>query len=301
MTDRMRIFDRELVRRRRARLGRHLATAGFLVAEVAERLLERLDDVRRSFPKALVLGGHRGALSRGLAARAGIETVVTVDPLGMMLEGEPGLRLVGDEEALPLAADSVDLALSVMHLHWVNDLPGTLVQVRRSLTPDGLLLAALPGNDTLFELRQALMQAELECEGGVSPRVSPFLDVRDAGMLLQRAGFALPVVDVDRIRVSYADPLQLMRELARMGESNALLERRKGPLKRWTLVRACEIYRERFGDADGRVPATFDMLFLSAWKPHESQPKPLRRGSGRIDLAQALGVPPGEKGGSGAA
>jgi hypothetical protein len=179
-----------------------------------------------------------------------------------------------------------------MLLHWVNDLPGTLVQLRSCLAADGLLLLALPGGETLFELRQSLMAAELECEGGASPRVSPFTDVRDAGSLLQRAGFALPVVDVDRITVSYADPLRLMRELGRMGESNALIERRPGPLRRLTLLRACEIYRERFGDAAGRVPATFDILFLTAWKPHPGQPKPLARGSGRISLAEALGVPP---------
>jgi SAM-dependent methyltransferase len=194
---------------------------------------------------------------------------------------------------LPFGEGRFDAVLSGMQLHWVNDLPGTLVQLNRALVPDGLLLLALPGGETLIELRQSLMAAELELEGGASPRVSPFLDVRDAGMLLQRAGFALPVVDVDRITVSYADPLRLMRELGAMGEANALHARRSGPLRRWTLARACETYRERYGSPeDGRVPATFDILFLTAWKAHPDQPKALRRGSGRVDLAAALGKPP---------
>ena len=182
--------------------------------------------------------------------------------------------MVVDAEALPFAADRFDLVLSPMILHWVNDLPGTLVQLRDCLAPDGLLMLALPGGETLAELRQCLTRAELECEGGASPRVSPFADVRDAGSLLQRAGFALPVVDVDRITVSYADPLRLLRELGRMGEGNALLQRRPGPLRRLTLARACQLYGELFGDAEGRVSATFDILFMAGWKPHPSQQQP---------------------------
>jgi NADH dehydrogenase [ubiquinone] 1 alpha subcomplex assembly factor 5 len=291
MTDRMRIFDRRLVRQRRARFARGFATAGFLVEEVADRLLDRLADIRRSFPRTLVLGAHRGLLEAGLQGRFGIDLLVATDTVPGMLEGGRAPRVLADEEALPFAADRFDAALSVMLLHWVNDLPGLLVQLRHCLAPDGLLLLAMPGGESLFELRQALMQAELECEGGVSPRVSPMADVRDAGSLLQRAGFALPVVDVDRITVTYADPLRLMRELARMGESNALRQRRPGPLRRGTVARACEIYRETFGDEDGRVPATFDILFMAAWKPHASQPKPLPRGSGKISLAEALRAP----------
>ena len=210
-----------------------------------------------------------------------------------MLEGCPGQRVVADEEALPFGADRFDLATSVQLLHWVNDLPGTLAQLRYTLRPDGLLLLALPGGETLAELRAALLDAELEVEGGAGPRVSPFLDVRDAGALLQRAGFALPVVDVDRLRVSYPDPLALLRDLRAMGETNALVERRKG-LRRETLARALSLYAERHGEgADGRVTATFDIVFLTAWKPHPSQQRPLRRGSGQVDLAQALGRTPG--------
>lgn len=286
---RMRVFDRGLVRRRRERLARGFAEHGFLVREVADRLADRLADVRRAFPRALVLGGEGRLAAATFAGRFGVELLVVADGSAAMLAGCPAPAVVADEEALPFAADSLDLALGLFTLHWVNDLPGTLAQLRRCLAPDGLLLLALAGGETLIELRRALTEAELEVEGGASPRVSPFADVRDAGSLLQRAGFALPVVDSDRIAVRYADPLRLMRELSAMGEGNALLRRRPGPLRRATLARAGAIYRERFGGADdGRVPATFEILFLTAWKPHAGQPKPLPRGSGRVDLAEAL-------------
>lgn len=287
----MRLFDRGLVRRRRERLARGFESHGFLVREVAARLVDRLEDIRRGFPSALVLGGHGGLLGPVLQGRFGVERLVVADGAPAMLAGAPGLAVAADEELLPFAPESLDAVLGVLTLHWVNDLPGTLVQLRSCLKPDGLLLLAFLGGETLSELRQALTEAELEEEGGASPRVSPFTDVRDAGSLLQRAGFALPVVDVDRVTVSYGDALRLMRELGRMGEANALLRRRLGPLRRATLARACAIYAERFGDAAGRVPATFDVLFLTAWKPHASQPKPLPRGSGKVSLAEALRAP----------
>jgi NADH dehydrogenase [ubiquinone] 1 alpha subcomplex assembly factor 5 len=298
MTEPMLVFDRPLVRLRRQRLAAGMEDACFLVREVAERLLERLDDIRRLFRRVLVLGASAGLVETALAGRAGVELLVAADDTSAMLAG-PGLPVVADAELLPFAPDRFDLVLSTMVLHWVNDLPGTLAQLRGCLAPDGLLLAAMPGGDTLTELRQALTRAELECEGGVSPRVSPFADVRDAGALLQRAGFALPVVDVDRITVSYADPLRLLRELGRMGESNALLRRRSGPLRRATLARALTLYQEQFGDAEGRVPATFDIVFMAAWKPDPSQQQPARRGSGRVRLADALRVPGGRRSGHG--
>ncbi|HEX6014042.1 MAG TPA: methyltransferase domain-containing protein [Geminicoccaceae bacterium] len=296
----MRVFDRRLVRRRRERFARDFASAGFLVEEVADRLLDRLSDVRRAFPRVLLLGAPRGLLEPALAERVGAELLVAADSApGMLAPGTGALRVAADEEALPFGPDRFDAVLSPMLLHWVNDLPGTLIQLRSCLAPDGLLLLAMPGGDTLLELRRSLTLAELECEGGASPRVSPFADVRDAGSLLQRAGFALPVVDVDRITVSYAHPLRLLGELGRMGEGNALLQRRPGPLRRRTLERACEIYLESFGDGHGRVPATFDILFMTAWKPDPSQPQPLARGSGRISLAEALRIPGDDPRGSG--
>ena len=289
----VRVFDRGLVRRRRERAAASLPGADFLVREVGDRLVERLGDLRREFGTALVLGGHRGRFADALAAQPSVGGLVVADSSLAMLEGCPGQRVVADEEALPFGADRFDLATSVQLLHWVNDLPGTLAQLRYTLRPDGLLLLALPGGETLAELRAALLDAELEVEGGAGPRVSPFLDVRDAGALLQRAGFALPVVDVDRLRVSYPDPLALLRDLRAMGETNALVERRRG-LRRETLARALSLYAERHGEgADGRVTATFDIVFLTAWKPHPSQQRPLRRGSGQVDLAQALGRTPG--------
>ena len=290
MSEAMRVFDRGLVARRRARFARRFDVAGFLVEETIARLLDRLADVQREFRRVLVLGAPLGRVEAALAGRWGGDLLVASDQVPAMLSGR-GLRVAADPEALPFAQDRFDLILSPMVLHWVNDLPGTLIQLRHCLAPDGLLLAGLPGGETLAELRQCLTQAELECEGGASPRVSPFADVRDAGSLLQRAGFALPVVDVDRITVSYADPLRLLRELGAMGEGNALHQRRRGPLRRTTLVRACELYGELFGGADGRVPATFDLLFFSGWKPHASQQQPARRGSASVRLADALRVP----------
>lgn len=288
----MTVFDRRAVRRHRDRAAPGLGAHGFLFAEVAARLVDRLDDVKRDFPTALDLGCHGGALAAALGGRGGVETLVQCDLSPAMARaaaanGHP--TLAADEEALPFAAASFDLVMSALSLHWVNDLPGTLVQVRRALRPDGLFLGAMLGGETLGELRGALIEAELAAAGGASPRVSPFVDVRDAGNLLHRAGLALPVTDVDRITVTYAEPITLMRELRGMGESNAVAERRRGPSRRATLLRAAELYAERFAQADGRIPATFEVVYLTAWAPHPSQQKPLAPGSAAGRLADALG------------
>ena len=282
------IFERPLVRRRRERASTTMAQADFLILEVAARLAERVTEVRREFPLGLVLGGHGGRLAAALQDCPGVGRLVTADHSRGMLAGCAGPLVVADEEALPFGPNRFDLVVSGQVLHWVNDLPGTLAQLRYCLKPDGLLLLAMPGGETLGELRETLLDAELELEGGAGPRVSPFLELRDAGALLQRAGFALPVADMDRIRVSYPDPLALLRDLRAMGETNALVERRR-TLRRATLARALELYAARHGDEAGRVAATFDIVFLTAWKPHASQPRPLTRGSGRIDLATVLG------------
>ena len=210
------------------------------------------------------------------------------------------LSVAADEEALPFGDGTLDLVVSALALQFVNDLPGTLVQIRRSLKPDGLFLAALLGGDTLTELREAFAAAEAEVEDGVSPRVAPFADLRELGALLQRAGFALPVTDVDRLTVRYGSPFDLMHDLRRMGATNALVERSRRPLKRRTLARMAEIYGERFADADGRIRATFEIVWLSGWAPHESQQQPLKPGSAQRRLADALGakeIPAGEKAG----
>ncbi len=285
------VFDRVALRRQRDRTAPHLAGYDFLIREVAERLLERLCDVRRGFALALELGCHTGQLGRMLRDRKAVDQVIQTDFSLAMARRVEGRRLVADEEALPFGAETFDLVLSCFSLHWINDLPGTLVQVRHALKPDGLFLAAMPGGTTLYELREALMRAELELDGGAGLRVSPFVDLRDAGALLQRAGLAMPVADVETITVTYQEPLKLVQELRGMGEANALAQRERKPLRRATLLRAMEIYRELFADGRGRVPATFQVLMLSGWKPAPDQPQPLRRGSGRVSLGDALAPP----------
>jgi len=279
------IFDRRLVRARRARAAA-LGPSIFLLERVAEDLSDRLATVLRQFDRAVDLGTPTDVVGRLLAASGKVGTVIRA------ADGRYGqsLGLVADEEALPFRDGSLDLLVSALALQFVNDLPGTLAQVRRALKPDGLFLAALVGGDTLTELRQAFAAAEAEIEDGISPRVAPFADVRDMGALLQRAGLALPVTDVDRVTVRYASPIALMHDLRRMGATNPLAERSRHPLRRTTLQRMMEIYAERFADRDGRVRATFEIIWLSGWAPHESQQKPLAPGSARQRLADALGV-----------
>lgn len=288
------VFDRRLLRARRAR-AIALGPATFLIERVAEDFADRLAAVLRHFDRAVDLGTPTGALRRVLAASGKVGTVVaagTAAGAARAVTGteETGLAVAADEEALPFADGTLDLVVSALALQFVNDLPGTLVQIDRALKPDGLLLAALVGGDTLTELRQSFAAAEAEIENGVSPRVAPFADVRDMGGLLQRAGFALPVTDVDRLVVRYASPLALMHDLRRMGATNSLEARRRSPLKRATLARMMEIYRERFADPDGRIRATFEIVWLSGWAPHASQQQPLKPGSARTRLADALGV-----------
>lgn len=285
----IRIFDLSAVRQHRARAATSRRRADFLFLEAAERLADRLEDLRRRFPCALDLGSRDGTLSRVLHGRGGIEWLVAADAALAFAKAAPPPRLVAEAEALPFAPAAFDLVLSNLTLHWTNDLPGALLQLRRMLKPDGLLLASLFGGDTLDELRRVLMEAEIAEEGGVSPRISPFADLRDLGALLQRAGFALPVIDSDTIEVTYADALALMRDLRWMGESNAVALRRRNFTRRATLLRAAELYREGVVRADGRIPARFQIITLTAWAPHETQQKPLAPGSAAARLADALG------------
>jgi len=296
------VFDRSTLRQRRDRAARHWDRQAFLKREIAGRLAERLGEVRRTFPLALDLGCHGDEMVRALGTSKMVAEVVRVD-LGLgFARRANGPALVADEEALPFAAHQFDLVLSAMDLHWVNDLPGTLLQIARILRPDGLFLGAMLGGATLWQLRRVLAAAESEIEGGLSPRVSPFAELHDAAGLLQRAGFALPVADSETIEVQYDDALALMRELGAMGESNLVVERRRGFTRRATLLRAAEIYRERFASPSGKVAASFEVLFLHGWAPHPSQPKPLRPGSAAHRLAAALGSierSAGEKAGRG--
>jgi SAM-dependent methyltransferase len=283
------IFDRALLRRRQRR-AQALGPSTFLLDRVVEDVADRLGAVLRRFDVAADLGTPGDALRRVLAASGKVGTIV---------EGSGDAIEVG-EGALPFREASLDLVVSALALQFVNDLPGTLIQIRRALRPDGLLLAALVGGETLTELRASFAAAEAEIDGGISPRVAPFADLRDMGALLQRAGFALPVTDVDRLTVRYASPLDLMHDLRRMGATNALIERRRRPLKRATLARMMQIYGERFADTDRRIRATFEIVWLSGWAPHESQQQPLKPGSAQTRLADALGakeISAGEKAG----
>lgn len=292
-----RIFDRALARRHLAR-ARRAGHADFLVARAAGELAERLATVSRRFPLALDLGTPSLAAAQALQASGQVDRVVRLAPgLADLVSGAGIATLVGDEEALPVAPASLDLVVSCLTLQGVNDLPGVLAQVRRALRPDGLLLACLFGGETLHELRAAFAAAEAELEGGASPRVAPFADVRAIGGLLQRAGFALPVTDVDVVTVRYPNALALMAELRAMGLANAMTERRRTPLRRATLFRAAALYAERFSDPDGRVRARFETVWLSGWAPHASQQRPLRPGSAKVRLADALGVPERRVGG----
>ena len=288
------IFDTTLLQLRRARGADRAADHDFLLTRIAEDFAGRLCGVLRSFPVAADIGAHHGPLGRALASTSGLERWISIENTVALLRQCSGVQVAGHPEALPLTPGSIDLAVSALSLHLVNDLPGALVQIRRALKADGLLIAALLGGRTLHELREAWLIAETGVLGGASPRVAPFADVRDLGGLLQRAGFALPVVDSETLTVTYATPLALMHELKAMGASNMLHERSRSPVSRRLLMRATEVYAERFALPNGRIPATFEIITLTAWVPHESQPKPLQPGSATARLADALGVAEGK-------
>lgn len=276
------LFDARLLRLRKRRAARDFADAAFLHKRAAKDLAERLEAIPRPFARTLSLGGgrlFREAVKARPALAARISDLVEADVVGAPIELDP--------ERLPFASASFDLIVSPLLLHWVNDLPGAFIQLHRLLRPDGLLLAALFGGETLKELRLSLLEAESELRGGAAMRVAPFADLQDVASLLQRAGFALPAADRDVVTVRYREPLQLLTDLRAMGETAALSERAP-PLRRDVLMRAMQIYRERFGDPDGRVRATFEIITATGWAPHESQQQPLRPGSAKARLADAL-------------
>jgi SAM-dependent methyltransferase len=268
-----RLIDRAALRARQARALRG-EPATFLLDRVAEDMQERLHAVLRPFRDVADVWTP-GDILRDVPA----DRYASIARIGM---------LDNEDERLPLSPQSLDLVLSALALHFASDLPGVMTQIRRALRPDGLFLAALLGGDTLTELRQAFAAAEVELEGGLSPRVLPFADLRDLGALLQRAGFALPVADVDRVVVRYADAFALMQDLRRMGATNVLADRRRTALRRATLLRMAQVYGERFADSDGRIRATFDIVWLSGWAPHASQQQPLQPGSAKASLEEAV-------------
>jgi SAM-dependent methyltransferase len=277
------IFDRAFLDRQRRRALR-LGPADFLLRRTADDLCDRLAAVKRRFPLAVEVGGPLPFFAERLRASDQVDRILRMDRVATDAD------VIGDEELLPFRPESLDLIVSALALQFTSDLPGALLQIRRALKPDGLFLAALLGGDTLIELRASFAAAEAELTGGASPRVAPFAELRAVGSLLQRAGFALPVIDHDRVVVRYSDPIALMHDLRAMGASNGLVERARRPLRRSVLLRATDIYGERFADGDGRIRATFDVISLSGWAPHESQQKPLRPGSAKVRLADALGT-----------
>ncbi len=267
------LFDRALLNVRQMRAAK-LGVEPFLLDRVVDDAVERLGAVTRTFSNGIDLATPGDQLRGALRDRVATLTAVDLPQI--------------DSASLHLAPESIDLVVSLLALQFVNDLPGVLAQLRRALKPDGLLLAAMIGGDTLTELRQSFALAEAEIEGGASPHVSPFADLRDVGGLLQRAGFALPVTDLDRVVVRYDNAFALMQDLRRMGATNVLVERRKLPTRRATMLRMAQVYGERFADPDGRIRATFDIIWLLGWAPHASQPKPLRPGSAKFSLEDAV-------------
>jgi NADH dehydrogenase [ubiquinone] 1 alpha subcomplex assembly factor 5 len=290
MSEDHQLFDRGLLRRRRARFARELPQHEFLLSHVASEIADRIGAVLREFPRALDLGAYYGVLGRAVAALPSVGEMIYAESAPALAALCPRPSVVCDEDLLPFRDESFNLVVSGLALHRVNDLPGALVQIRRALRPDGLFMGAALGSRSLHELRYALLEAEGEEEGGASPRIAPFADVREYGALLQRAGLALPVSDADLLTVTYPTPRDLMREIRAMGGGNVLAARRKGPLSRRTLEHAEAIYRTRHATPEGRVVASFEIVYLMGWAPHASQQKPAAPGSATMRLADALGT-----------
>lgn len=284
------IFDKARIAANRHRaLRNNNPEAAFLLDIAAEELGERLAVVERTFEHAVELHGATGAAARAAKATGKVASLTRVESERMYAEAGDTF-IEAPIETIPLEPQSANLVLAPLSLHLTNDTPGVFIQIRRALKPDGLFLAAIPGSGTLQELREVLLATEIEMTGGASPRVIPFADVRDVGGLMQRAGFALPVIDAETYTVRYGSIFPLMRDLRAMGMGNPLAARSRKPLTRAFFLRAAEIYAERYADPDGRIRATFSIIYVSGWAPHESQQKPLRPGSAKVRLADALKV-----------
>ncbi|MEM7619727.1 MAG: methyltransferase domain-containing protein [Pseudomonadota bacterium] len=286
------IFDKSFLNTKRTRAAKQITKYDFLLRHVAQDLSDRLSFILRTFTHTLDFGSHHGVVGHAVSKLETVDNVMFLDSCSALLQHCKGHKILADEEILPLAPKVFDLIVSGLSLQNLNDLPGILLQLRHTLKPDGLFLASLLGGRTLWELREAFNIAQEEMEGGTSPHIAPFVDVRDAGHLLQRAGFTLPVADTDSLTIHYDTALHLMKDLQGMGGSNSLIQRNRTPLKRSTLFRIVEIYQERFalknGKDTGKVPATFEILTLTGWSPHDSQQQPLKPGSATTRLADAL-------------
>lgn len=288
----MAVFDRNLLRQRRNRAADDFADFDFLYQAVGDQLIDRLDTVRKELPVIADLGAGTSTLHKSLRHRAGTHTVINLDMSPAMAKAARGFAVVADEDLLPIKPNSLDAVVANLSLHWVNDLPGALAQIRMALKPDGVFLAAVMGGESLHELRTSLMEAETAVRGGVSPRVSPLIDMQDMSALMQRAGFALPVVDRDTISVDYASPFRLMHDLRGMGATNATVHRDRTPVSKKMMMEAARIYADKFPaeDEEGGVTATFDIIYMIGWAPAASQPQPLKPGSATARLADVLGT-----------
>lgn len=288
------IFDRERVAQNRNRAAAQLDQHDFLIERISSDLISRLDDISRSFPTTLDLGSHHGLMSAALRQYERIDEVIALEraaSLARQTQSRGIATVQGDEEAIPFKDGSFDLVSSALSLHWVNDLPGALIQIRKALKPDGLFLGCLFAAGTLSELRTSLIEAESSLTAGISPRLSPLAGLQDLAGLLQRSGFALPVADIDHITVRYQHPMNLLADLRGGGEQAAFVAKpgqERRPLSRRLLQRTCEVYQDRFSDADGKVRASFNIAWLSGWAPSDNQPKPLKPGSGKVSLAAAV-------------
>ncbi|MCI5045192.1 MAG: class I SAM-dependent methyltransferase [Aquisalinus sp.] len=283
------IFDRHLLYKRQQRAARRFAEHDFLHQLIAEDIIDRLETVMRSFPSAHFTGPGTALLKTMLSENCSVGNVSLQDPLQISKGDQGSHRQYLVEEKLSAESTSLNLVISLMELHTMNDLPGYLIQARRALKPDGLFIAALPAEDTLTELRHSLYEAETELTGGVSPRVHPFASLKDLGALMQRAGFTLPVADIIRIPVTYRDPAKLIQDLRYMGETNILRNRKTGGIGRKLMKRTMEIYREKFPSHNSNgVTASFQIAMLTGWAPHDSQQKPLKPGSGKVSLEEAI-------------
>lgn len=288
-----RLFDRALLRARRDRAASEFLHYDFLHGRVADDLLDRVESVSRDFGTCLVLGGG-GAVGRALKERPDaakkIGTLIEADLSPAMAGLSAHASLALDEERLPVAEASVDLVLCCLSLHWTNDLVGALIQLNYALKPDGFLAGTILGGSTLTELRQALAEAETALGREPNRRVSPFADAIDMAGLLSRAGYAMPVSDVDRVTARYGNSFVLMRDLRQMGETSVLADRPRTPGTKALFVKTAEAYAHAFAHSDGKVPATFELIHFAGWAPHPDQPRPKRPGSAQARLADALGV-----------
>ena len=282
------IFDRKIVRLRREKIASDFQKYDFLNREITNRLIDNIQDIKRAFNYVLNIGCH----SPTIIDHFNRSFIIDQDLSYNMAANAECSKIQADEEFLPLKDQSLDLVISCLNLHWVNDLPGALIQTKRCLKPDGLFLGAFLGGETLTELRQSMLKADMDYHGGISPHISPFIDVRDAGSLMQRAGFALPVVNIERITATYSDAFSLMKELKGMGKNNALVKRQRTLTSPRLMLKVAKYYHADFALENGKIPATFDIIYLQGWTPHESQQKPLKPGSGNMFLKDALGNTP---------